>query len=144
MPRVINRRSVLSSGALTILGLAAASAESTVAQPTRRTEQRSSQEVKMIVRFQVKPALIEAFKQRFIRHVESSRKEPGCVTFNLYQSKKNPQIYWLYEIWKDQAALDFHFAQDYTKDTFVFLKESLEVPVEEGLYYLTEIAPLPL
>jgi len=140
MPRVINRRSILSSGALTILGLAAATAESTVAQPALRPKQSS--QVKMIVRFQVKPALIEPFKQRFVRHTESSRKESGCVTFNLYQSNKNPQIYWLYEIWKDQAALNFHFAQDYTKDIFVFLKDSLEVPVEEGLYYLSEINPL--
>jgi quinol monooxygenase YgiN len=144
MPRVINRRSVLSAGALTILGLAAASVESTVAQLARRSMQRSSKEVTLIVRFQVKPALIETFKRRFIPHTELSRQEPGCVIFNLYQSNKNPQIYWLYEIWQDQAALDFHFAQTYTKEIFEFLKESLEVPVEAGLDFVTEIAPLPL
>lgn len=39
----------------------------------------------------------------------------------------------LYERWRSQAALDFHFAQPYTKGLFEVLKLALAGPVEEYL-----------
>lgn len=145
MSRAINRRFVLRSSALTIMGLATASATSTaIAQSSRLQAQRSSNEVTLIVNFRVQQSMIEQFKQRMIRQTELSRAEAGCVTFNIYQSNQDSQIFWLYEKWQDQAALDFHFAQTYTQELFEFFKESLEVPVEEGLDYITELVTLPL
>jgi quinol monooxygenase YgiN len=145
MSPTINRRSVLRASALTIVGLAAVSTESTaIAQSPRRQPQRRSQEVTLIVKFQVKSDQIELFTQRLIRQTELSRQESGCVIFNVHQSNQNPQTFWLYEKWQDQAALDFHFAQSYTKELFEFFKTSLETPVEAGLDLITELAPLPL
>jgi len=127
------------------MGLVTASATSTaIAQSSSLQAQRSRNEVTLIVNFRVQQNVIEQFKQRMIRQAELSRAEAGCVIFNIHQSNQDPQIFWLYEKWYDQAALDFHFAQTYTQELFEFFKESLEVPVEEGLDYVTDLVSLPL
>jgi quinol monooxygenase YgiN len=44
-----------------------------------------------------------------------SRKEPGCVRWEAYQSNNDPARFLLHEWWESQAALDEHRkAQAYT------------------------------
>ena len=44
-----------------------------------------------------------------------SRAEPGCVRFEVYQSKNDPKTFVLNEWWESQAALDAHrLAKAYT------------------------------
>jgi quinol monooxygenase YgiN len=42
-----------------------------------------------------------------------SRSEPGCLTFNVARSIENPTVFILYEEYRDQRALDVHFASDH-------------------------------
>lgn len=37
-----------------------------------------------------------------------SKKEPGCVRFNVYHSKNQPNLFILNEHWESQEALDEH------------------------------------
>ena len=37
-----------------------------------------------------------------------SLTEPGCLRFDVYQSKNEPDFFLLVEHWSDQAALDQH------------------------------------
>jgi quinol monooxygenase YgiN len=37
-----------------------------------------------------------------------SRREPGCVRFEVYQSQNDPRVFLLNEHWESQAALDVH------------------------------------
>lgn len=48
--------------------------------------------------------------------VKNSRKEPGCLDYGYYEDAMEPGTFIFVEKWKDQAALDFHFAQDYCLD----------------------------
>ena len=45
-----------------------------------------------------------AFKPR----CEASRKDPGCLQFELFQSVFDPDKFALLELWENQAALDNH------------------------------------
>ncbi len=36
------------------------------------------------------------------------REEPGALTYILTQSVKDPTVFVFYEVYKDQAAFDFH------------------------------------
>ncbi len=38
-----------------------------------------------------------------------SRAEEGCITYNFYQDAADENKFFFYEVWKDQAAIDFHF-----------------------------------
>jgi quinol monooxygenase YgiN len=39
---------------------------------------------------------------------ELSRKDPGCLQFEIFQSVSNPDKFALIELWESQAALDNH------------------------------------
>jgi quinol monooxygenase YgiN len=40
---------------------------------------------------------------------DGSRAEPGCVTFDVSRSTEDPNVFVLYEEWRDQEALDVHY-----------------------------------
>ena len=40
----------------------------------------------------------------------SERDEPGCARFNVLQDAKDPNTYYFYEVYKDEAALEAHRA----------------------------------
>jgi (4S)-4-hydroxy-5-phosphonooxypentane-2,3-dione isomerase len=40
----------------------------------------------------------------------SERDEPGCLRFNVLQDEKDANVYYFYEVYKDQAALEAHRA----------------------------------
>lgn len=39
-----------------------------------------------------------------------SRAEPGCVSYRYFFDSENANIVHFFELWQDQAAVDFHFA----------------------------------
>jgi len=52
-------------------------------------------------------------RQRFLKAIEedalgSERDEPGCLRFNVLQDEKDPNVYYFFEVYKDQAALEAH------------------------------------
>ncbi len=42
------------------------------------------------------------------RLTEESRKEPGCVTYQVHRHKTDPRRFFIYEQYKDDAALEAH------------------------------------
>ena len=52
-------------------------------------------------------------RQRFLKAIEvdalgSERDEAGCCRFNVLQDEKDANVYYFYEVYKDQAALEAH------------------------------------
>ena len=63
----------------------------------------------MWVKVRVKPQL----RQRFLEAIEvdalgSERDEPGCLRFNVLQDERDENVYYFYEVYEDQAALEAH------------------------------------
>jgi quinol monooxygenase YgiN len=48
--------------------------------------------------------------------VESSRREPGCLQYDLHQSSENPAQFMLHETWESDAALARHFETPQMKE----------------------------
>jgi len=46
----------------------------------------------------------------FSKLTEESRKEPGCVTYQVHRHKTEPRRFFIYELYKDDAALEAHRA----------------------------------
>ena len=46
----------------------------------------------------------------FSKLTEASRQEPGCVTFQVHRHKTEPRRFFIYEQYKDDAALEAHRA----------------------------------
>jgi autoinducer 2-degrading protein len=65
----------------------------------------------MWVKVRIKPDQ----RKRFLEAIEvdalgSERDEPGCYRFNVLQDAQDPNVYYFYEVYKDQAALEAHRA----------------------------------
>ena len=46
----------------------------------------------------------------FSKLTEASRQEPGCVIFQVHRHKTEPRRFFIYEQYKDDAALEAHRA----------------------------------
>ena len=74
----------------------------------------SHEEVIMLaiwVTARIKPEL----RQRFLQAIEvdalgSERDEAGCLRFNVLQDGQDENVYYFYEVYRDQAALEAHRA----------------------------------
>jgi quinol monooxygenase YgiN len=55
-----------------------------------------------------KPGQEEAVKKVLVALVEPTRKEPGCLCYNLHQSKSDKAQFMFYEQWASKEALDTH------------------------------------
>src|SRR5258705_9911560 len=52
-------------------------------------------------------------RERFLDAIEvdalgSEKDEPGCLRFNVLQDAKDDNVYYFYEVYKDQAAIEAH------------------------------------
>ncbi|MGH7356982.1 MAG: putative quinol monooxygenase [Candidatus Rokuibacteriota bacterium] len=65
----------------------------------------------MWVKVRIKPGE----RKRFLEAIEvdalgSERDEPGCYRFNVLQDAEDENVYYFYEVYQDQAALEAHRA----------------------------------
>ena len=63
------------------------------------------------VKVRVKPGA----RERFLAAIEadalgSERDEPGCMRFNVLQDGQDQNLYYFYEVYRDEAALEAHRA----------------------------------
>jgi quinol monooxygenase YgiN len=61
--------------------------------------------------------------------VAASRKDPGCVRFEVFQQADRPNHFSVVEAWADRAAFDAHIVSGHTKDFRMKL-----TPLSGGLY----------
>lgn len=47
---------------------------------------------------------------------EESRKEAGCVSYDLYESTSAAGTFVVVEVWQDQHALDTHMKSDHMRE----------------------------
>ncbi|HEX8896834.1 MAG TPA: antibiotic biosynthesis monooxygenase [Terriglobales bacterium] len=75
----------------------------------------TNEKVVMLIEAKIQPqrraALVEAVGQ----YLPLVRAEPGVEAFYVTSRKDDPNTLVFYEIYKSQAAQDFHLQQDFTK-----------------------------
>jgi quinol monooxygenase YgiN len=67
----------------------------------------------IIARLSVKPDKIANFTEAAKDIIEKSNKETGCISYQLFQNPYDNTKFVFVEEYKDQAAVDAHFAADY-------------------------------
>lgn len=68
----------------------------------------------LLVDFHIQPEQAEAFAEA-IRHNArcSLEDEPGCSRFDVCRDPKDTGIFFLYELYDDPAAIEFHLASSH-------------------------------
>ncbi len=100
----ISRRSVVAGG------LGAASIPFLASQGLAEQEAPNIPEgaIVLVAQLKAKPGEEEAVRKALIVLVDATRKEKGCLCYNLHQSKKDKTLFAFYEQWVDQKAFDAH------------------------------------
>jgi autoinducer 2-degrading protein len=63
----------------------------------------------------IKSDKINEFTKLFKAMTDSTLKEPGCTGYQLYQNPYEKNSFLVFETYKNQAAIDAHFAAPYFK-----------------------------
>jgi quinol monooxygenase YgiN len=118
----INRRTLLAAGAALTLfclaGVAMAEGIATSAMP--------KEGIILTATVKAKPGQEGAVKEALMEMVEPTRKEKGCLAYNLHQSKSDKAQFIFYEQWASQAALDAHMKSPHMKALGDKLKDKTE------------------
>ena len=72
-----------------------------------------AERIRVVARFAVKPEFVDEFKKAALETmVTPTRKEPGCIEYDLCQDQADPTRFAMIETWEDDAALATHLALD--------------------------------
>lgn len=77
-----------------------------------------NKKVESTVVLKCKTNKIQEFKIAASKLVSETVKEPGCEIFKIFQSIAQPDEFILWEIFKDEAALDIHMKSTHTQECF--------------------------
>ena len=75
-----------------------------------------SKVVNLVYQVQVKPESKDDILKAFETLVSETRKEKGCIIYDLFQNGEDPNNFILIEKWATQEDLDNHSTSDHFKD----------------------------
>lgn len=64
--------------------------------------------ISSLARMNVKPGYEEAWKKVVVEFVTETRKEPGCISYDWFQSCDNPTMFAFCERWRGSEAIQVH------------------------------------
>ena len=129
----INRRSLLASGTA-LAGLSVLCGETTAHAAGSSEVPKGAVILTAIVK--AKPGQEDAVKEALLSLVEPTRKEAGCLCYNLHQSKSDPTMFMFYEQWASQKDLDSHGKSPHMKALGGKLKDKTDKGIGVVFYEL--------
>lgn len=73
----------------------------------------SSLSIRVVARLIALPEKVEELKAVLINLVEPTRKETGCIQYDLCQNQDDPTDFTFVEEWTTKEALETHLANDH-------------------------------
>ncbi|GIU49168.1 putative quinol monooxygenase [Shewanella sp. KT0246] len=95
-----------------------------------------------IIKFTVKPEYQTEFKAALVTNKRGTTNEAGNIEMSIFVDNNNPNVFFAYERWANQQALEQHMAMPYTADMIALFDSALDKPVE--LFNLGETNPVPV
>ena len=68
--------------------------------------------------------------------IEPTRREAGCITYELWQNKSDPTDFTFVEEWESESALDAHATSRHLKDAGAKLQNLVQRPPDVRRYDL--------
>jgi len=65
----------------------------------------------VIVQAEIEPDRMAEFLELMENNASESRKEPGCVRFDVLRSQDSPNQFFFYELYEDATAVEYHKTQ---------------------------------
>jgi quinol monooxygenase YgiN len=127
--------------ALTLLGAFAAARgadEHPLVARVREKVKDPARPFVLLVPIKAKAGMGKALEEAFAPCVAASRKEAGCLAYDLVRDADDPAAYLVYEKWKGVAALGDHLKQAHTARLLKALELLLDGEVKSKVYVVPE------
>ena len=76
----------------------------------------------------------QTLREKLLALVEPTRTETGCITYDLYQSPDNKELFMFYECWESKDHLEKHLQKPYIKNFVESADELLAEPFTVSLW----------
>ncbi|ABE56074.1 Antibiotic biosynthesis monooxygenase [Shewanella denitrificans OS217] len=70
---------------------------------------------------------VELVKAELFKLIAPTRKEAGCINYQLHQDNANPAHFMFYETWQNRESWQTHMGQQHLKDYMVATDGAVEV-----------------
>lgn len=71
--------------------------------------------LRVVARIKAKPENVGEVRELLCGLIEPTRKESGCISYELLQNTDDPTDFTFVEEWESRAALESHAASDHLK-----------------------------
>lgn len=71
--------------------------------------------LRVVARIQARPEKVDEVRELLLALIEPTRREQGCVTYELLQNRDDPCDFTFVEEWACDADLDAHAASDHLR-----------------------------
>ena len=93
-----------------------------------------NQSVYVITRILVQPEHEAAARALLLELIEPTRREPGCLQYDLWQSSISPPEFLLVEAWQSEPDLDAHLSSAHVQEAYIEGGRYLAAPPETRRY----------
>src|SRR5579864_214857 len=114
--------------------LLAALAVLACSQPAR-AQQNSGKQLYVVTYVDVFPNFAAETSKQLQQFAEDSRKDPGCVRFEVMRDVERTNHFTIVEVWQNRQAYDAHIGLAHTKTFREKIQPGLGSPFDERLYY---------
>jgi quinol monooxygenase YgiN len=83
----------------------------------------STKTITVIATFQARPGKEAELRNALIGLVAPTRKEAGCINYDLHSSPEDPAKFLFHENWTGKAALDAHLQSPHVQNLLPRVKE---------------------
>jgi quinol monooxygenase YgiN len=92
----------------------------------------------LLVPIKVKAGKQQEFEAAFAVCIAATKKEPGCLAYELNRDADDPTAYVMFEKFKNVAALADHLNQDHTKKIFKAMEALADGEIKAKVYLVPE------
>lgn len=103
-----------------------------------------NEQITVVAEFRVKSEVVEAFKSAAEKVVRATRKETGCLNYDLHQSLEDESIFLMHENWTSDAALEKHFETAHIAEFRRATAAMFDAPVSIRRFKLLDAAQVNL
>lgn len=72
--------------------------------------------LRVVARIQAKPDHVDRVRECLLELIEPTRREAGCIVYELLQNRDDPTDFTFIEEWASDAALDAHAVSEHLRD----------------------------
>jgi quinol monooxygenase YgiN len=101
-----------------------------------RQEEPMAESLRVVARITARPDTVDEVKALLGGLIEPTRKETGCITYELLQNRQEPTDFTFVEEWDGDASLDAHLASDHLSRALPRLQQLVTVPPDIRRYTL--------